>query len=103
MITHEFRLPYASADPSHYNHPVLRHCSEGWHLNDQVAVNEASHPELLAGMRGAGTVFGIVTELTLRLFDGIDSVYAGNLMLADDAKHSTFRYIQVYAVSVSVL
>ena len=34
----------------------------------QVAVSSSSYPELLAGIRGAGTVFGIVTELTFQLF-----------------------------------
>ena len=62
----------------------------------QVAVSDAAHPELMAAIRGAGTVFGIVTELTFRLFDGIDSVYAGNLMLPDDAQHSTFRFIPLH-------
>ena len=77
------------------HHPTFP-CITAGRTATQVAVSNTSHPELLAGMRGAGTVFGIVTEITFSLFDGIDSVYAGNLMLPDDAQHTTFRSASVW-------
>lgn len=57
----------------------------------QIEVSSSVNPELLAGLRGAGTVFGVVTEITFQLFSGTADVYAGNLMLPDDANFTNLR------------
>jgi len=57
----------------------------------QIEISNSINPDLLAGLRGAGTVFGVVTEITFQLFSGIEDVYAGNLILPDDDNFTTFR------------
>lgn len=56
----------------------------------QVAVSSTEHPQLLEGLKGAGTSFGVMTELTLQLFSTAD-VYAGYLLLPDDSNFTNFR------------
>ena len=57
----------------------------------QIAVSSSEHPELLAGLRGAGALFGIVSEVTFQLFDGSSDVYAGMLRFAEDDNYTTYR------------
>ena len=57
----------------------------------QIEVSSSVNPDLLAGLRGAGTVFGVVTEITLQLFCGTSDVYAGSLMLPDGANSTNLR------------
>ncbi len=57
----------------------------------QIEVSSSVNPELLAGLRGAGTVFGVITEITFQLFGGTGDVYAGNLILSDDTNLTTLR------------
>lgn len=57
----------------------------------QIAVSSSENPELLAGLRGAGTLFGIVTEVTFQLFNGTSDVYAGMLRFAEDDNYTTYR------------
>ncbi len=57
----------------------------------QIEVSSSVNPELLAGLRGAGTVFGVITEITFQLFGGTGDVYAGNLILPDDTNLTTLR------------
>ncbi|KAK9830088.1 hypothetical protein WJX72_009715 [[Myrmecia] bisecta] len=56
------------------------------------------HEDVLLAMRGAGTVFGVVTELTFKLFANASLVYGGNLILADDPDHSAFKDASGWAV-----
>ena len=57
----------------------------------QIEISSSVNPELLAGLQGAGTVFGVVTEITFQLFGGTGDVYAGNLILPDDANFTTLQ------------
>ncbi len=57
----------------------------------QIEISSSVNSELLAGLRGAGTVFGVVTEITFQLFGGTGDVYAGNLILPDDANLTTLQ------------
>ncbi len=57
----------------------------------QIEISSSVNPELVAGLQGAGTVFGIVTEITFQLFGGTADVYAGNLILPDDANFTTLQ------------
>ena len=62
----------------------------------QISVTSAEHHELLEGLRGAGTVFGVVTELTLQLFSTAD-VHAGYLIVPDNSNFTNFRYCWLIA------
>jgi len=55
-----------------------------------VTANSTHNNELLRAMRGAGTVFGVVTELTLRLHD-VSGMYGGYVVAIDDDKGSNFK------------
>ena len=57
----------------------------------QIAVSSSENPELLTGLRGAGTLFGIVTEVTFQLFDGSSDVYAGMLRFSEDDNYTIYR------------
>jgi len=63
----------------------------GLHLL-QITVSRTQNHELLRGLKGAGTVFGIVTEVTFQLFNDTTDVYAGYLILPDDSNLTTFRW-----------
>ena len=70
----------------------------------QIEVSSSVHPELLAGLRGAGTVFGVVTEMTLQLFSGTSDVYAGSLVLPDAANFTNLKQadsLQTHACRMS--
>lgn len=43
----------------------------------QIIVSKTQNHELLRGLKGAGAVFGIVTEVTFQLFNDTTDVYAG--------------------------
>jgi len=63
----------------------------GLHLL-QITVSRTQNHELLRGLKGAGTVFGIVTEVTFQLFNDTTDVYAGYLILPDDSNFTTVRW-----------
>ena len=58
----------------------------------QITIFETQNHELLRGLKGAGTVFGIVTEVTFQLFSNTTDVYAGHLILPDDSNLTTIRW-----------
>lgn len=58
----------------------------------QVTANSTHNAELLKAMRGAGTVFGVVVELTLRLRD-VSGLYGGYLVALDDGRGSSFKWV----------
>ena len=59
-----------------------------WFL--QMTASAEHNPELLAAMRGAGSVFGVVTQLTLALYD-VTNYIGGHLVLLDDINTSNHR------------
>ena len=66
----------------------------------QVTANISHNSELLSAVRGAGTVFGVVVELTLRLFD-VEGFYGASLTVRDPLG-SNARYICLSAICVHV-
>ena len=56
----------------------------------QVTANGTHNTNLLEAMRGAGTVFGVVVELTLKLHD-VSDLYGGFVVALDDSKGSNFK------------
>ena len=59
----------------------------------QVTASATHRPDLLAAMRGAGTAFGVVVELTMKLHD-VSGLYGGNLRALDDDSGSSFKCVQ---------
>eukprot|EP00877_Chromochloris_zofingiensis_P004992 jgi/Chrzof1/14494/Cz09g04250.t1 len=55
-------------------------------------VTVGNEPDLLWAIRGAGSAFGVVTKLVLRLND-ISNAYTGKMVWQDDPKHETWKAI----------
>lgn len=66
---------------SHFNHLLLL---------PQHNVTVGNEPDLLWAIRGAGSAFGVVTKLVLRLND-ISNAYTGKMVWQDDPKHETWK------------
>ena len=56
----------------------------------QVAATPTKNADLLAAMRGGGTLFGVVTELAFKVYD-VANYHGGGIMLADDLNGTTLR------------
>ena len=91
-------LPLADATSAHVH--VFLGCalSRSERTALQVTADAEYNPDLLGAMRGAGSVFGVVTELTVQLYDVTDYV-GGHLVLFDDESTSIHRH----ALTVSPL
>lgn len=55
----------------------------------QVRANDTHNADLLQGLHGAGSIFGVVMEVAFQLHDVSD--YGGYVLALDDAQGSGFR------------
>ena len=61
-----------------------------FHTALQVTANASHNADLLAAMRGGGTLFGVVTQLAFKAVDVLD--YKGGVITyADNTECATFR------------
>lgn len=56
----------------------------------QVTASPSENADLLAAMRGGGTVFGVVTDLAFRVYDVLN-YHGGIIVIEDDTKCTTLR------------
>lgn len=56
----------------------------------QVIASSSENADLLAAMRGGGTVFGVVTDVAFRVYD-ISNYHGGVIAFADDTNCTTLR------------
>ena len=59
-----------------------------------VVTSEDKHPDLFFGIRGAGSNFGVVTRLAIRLHPQRRSVYAGLLKYPPPLFESVFNVLK---------
>ena len=56
----------------------------------QVIASSSHNADLLAAMRGAGTVFGVVTDLVFKAHN-VSGYHGGFILFADDTNCTNFR------------
>ena len=56
----------------------------------QVTANATHNADLLEAMHGAGAVFGVVAELTFKLYN-VSGLYGGHVLAKDDINGTNFR------------
>lgn len=59
-------------------------------LQSQVTANATHNAQLLGAMRGAGSIFGVVMELALKLHD-VSDYFGGYVVALDDKEGTGFR------------
>ena len=66
-----------------------------------MAVTSSKNADLLAAMRGAGTAFGVVTEVAFRVYD-ISDYHGGVITYKDDTNCTALRSgVRVYIFHIT--
>ena len=77
-----------------------RYAMQWWPCILQVTASASQNADLLAAMRGAGSVFGVVTELAFKVYDVAD-YHGGVILFADDINCTIFRCTPICFLSMS--